>query len=92
MVLIFKDKKEVTLRIKLYFFIYTSINKILINVHAKVHLNSFIRLKIIYLKLQENMIIVLHKSNYLLFLRLISGRIHNQNFLVDIDFLASTFS
>jgi len=44
------------------------INKTLINIHTKVHLDPFTRLKIIYLKLQQNIKIALYKPNSLLFL------------------------
>jgi len=37
------------------------INKILINIRAKIYLDPLIRLKVIYLKLQQNMIILLHE-------------------------------
>jgi len=36
-------------------------NKTLINIHAKVRLDALIRLKVMYLKLQQNMVIALHR-------------------------------
>jgi len=36
--------------------------KLYINKYSKIYLNLPIRLKIIYLKLQQNMVISLHKS------------------------------
>ena len=60
----------------------------LINIHAKVYLDLFIHLKVIYLKLlTKNIIILLYKViikakfNYLFhfFLRLVSEYIYNKN-------------
>jgi len=47
--------------------LFTYINKILLNICAKVYLDPLIRLKVIYLKLWQNMIILLHEPNYLFY-------------------------
>jgi len=91
-ILICKFDEEIALRIKSNF-LRVHTNKILINIRAKVHLDSFIHLKVIYLGLQQNMIIALHKplyyTNYALFCFFVSGHIQDQNFC---RWLSNTYS